>query len=51
MKRNAKLVLVILALLALTSVGLYAKAKAYVSPAEIDLTRLLAPPPAVASSA
>lgn len=46
MKRAQRLALALLIMASLPACALYAKAKAYITPAEIELTRLLPPPPA-----
>ncbi len=46
MKRFLKTALVLSVILSLTACSLYAKGKIYVTPAQIDLTKLLPPPPA-----
>ena len=46
MKRSGKIALVFMVVSALAAGALQAKGKTYVSPADIDLTKLLPPPPA-----
>lgn len=46
MKRSGKIALVFMVVSALAAGALQAKGKAYVSPADVDLTKLLPPPPA-----